>query len=73
MGAAIFTYEFATVEWLWDQETIRVNTPGGSQRMFSGSYDQLVAVLSELGGQGWDVATCAATGNWLFWTLRRQH
>ncbi|ACZ91613.1 hypothetical protein [Streptosporangium roseum] len=73
MEAAIFKYEFATVEWLWDQETIRVNMVGGNERRFSGSYDRLVAVLSELGDQGWDVATCAATGNWLFWTLRRQH
>ncbi|WP_336211760.1 hypothetical protein [Nonomuraea sp. LPB2021202275-12-8] len=73
MGATIFTYEFATVEWLWNEQTIRVNTPGGNERMFTGSYDQLVAVLSELGGQGWDVATCAASGTWLFWTLRRQH
>jgi hypothetical protein len=71
--AVIFRYEFATVEWLWDQQAIRVNTPGGNQRTLSGSYDEVVAVLSELGGQGWDVATCAATGNWLFWTLRRQH
>jgi hypothetical protein len=68
----MFTYEFAIVEWLWDQESIRVNMPGSDERMFSGSYDELVTVLSELGDQGWDVATCAATGNWLFWTLRRQ-
>ncbi|MER5318257.1 hypothetical protein [Streptosporangium roseum] len=72
MEAAIFKYEFATVEWLWDQETIRVNMVGGNERRFSGSYDRLVGVLSELGDQGWDVATCAATGNWLLWTLRRQ-
>ncbi|ETA03467.1 hypothetical protein ThrDRAFT_04604 [Frankia casuarinae] len=71
-GETIFTYEFATVEWLWDQGSIRVNMPRGKERMFPGSYDELVTVLSDLGGQGWDVATCAATGNWLFWTLRRQ-
>jgi hypothetical protein len=67
----MFTYEFAIVEWIWDEQTIRVNLPGSNERVFSGSYDELVAMLSELGGQGWDVATCTATGNWLFWTLRR--
>ncbi|MGW0058851.1 hypothetical protein ACWDTT_02820 [Streptosporangium sandarakinum] len=72
-GAMMFRYEFGVVEWLWDLEAIRVNMPGSGERKFSGSYDEVVAVLSELGGQGWDVATCAANGNWLFWTLRRQH
>ncbi|WP_245966535.1 hypothetical protein [Sphaerisporangium album] len=68
----IFTYEFAIVEWLWDQEAIRVNMPGGNERVLAGSHDEVVALLSEFGGQGWDVATCAAAGNWLLWTLRRQ-
>ncbi|WP_283136475.1 hypothetical protein [Rhizohabitans arisaemae] len=70
--AAIFIYEFATVEWIWDQRTIRLNLPGGTEQMFSGSYNEVVQVLSDLGSQGWDVATNTATGNWLFWTLRRQ-
>lgn len=69
----IYKYEFATVEWLWDQEAIRVNLPTGKERRFTGSYDEIVTLLSELGSDGWDVATCAANGNWLFWTLRRQH
>lgn len=68
----MFTYEFGVVEWLWDTNAIRVNLPGGNERVFSGSYDEVVAVLSELGSQGWDVATCAAQSNWLFWTMRRQ-
>ncbi|MEU6741436.1 hypothetical protein [Streptosporangium sandarakinum] len=68
----MFRYEFGVVEWLWDLEAIRVNMPGSDERKFSGGYDEVVAVLSELGGQGWDVATCAANGNWLFWTLRRR-
>jgi hypothetical protein len=68
----MFRYEFGVVEWLWDENAIRVNMPESNERMFSGSYDEVVAVLSELGSQGWDVATCAAQGNWLFWTLRRQ-
>ncbi|SDH57111.1 hypothetical protein SAMN05421505_11853 [Sinosporangium album] len=71
--AAIFTYEFATMEWIWDHGSIRLNLPGGIERMYSGSFNEVVAILSDLGGQGWDVASTAANGNWLFWTLRRQH
>lgn len=69
----VFTYEFATIEWLWDTGSIRVNLPGGAERQDSGSYHEVVSILGDLGRHGWDVATCAAGGNWLFWTLRRQH
>ncbi|MFB9964938.1 hypothetical protein ACFFOP_20370 [Sinosporangium siamense] len=72
LEAEIFSYEFATVEWLWDNGSLRVNLPGGSESKLSGSYNEVVALLSDLGSQGWDVATCTSGGNWLFWTLRRQ-
>lgn len=72
-GATMFKNEFGIVEWLWDQDSIRVNLPKNNERMFSGSFNEVVTLLSELGSQGWDVAACAANGNWLFWTLRRQH
>ncbi|RCV52965.1 hypothetical protein [Marinitenerispora sediminis] len=64
-------YEFATVEWIWTDSAIQVNLPGGEERTSTGSYNQVVAVLSGLGEQGWDVAACASAGNWLLWTLRR--
>ncbi len=72
MEIAIFTYEFATIEWLWDLGNIQVNLPGGHEQTYSGSYNEVVSLLSELGRQGWDVAACTSSGNWLFWTLRRQ-
>ena len=58
---------------MWDQGSIRINLPGGHEQLYSGTYNELVAVLSDLGRQGWDVAACAGAGNWLFWTLRRQY
>jgi hypothetical protein len=64
--------EFATLEWLWDVGSIQVNLPGGAEQKIVGSYNEVVALLSSLGGQGWDVATCASAANWIFWTLRRQ-
>ncbi|MGW9350804.1 hypothetical protein SAMN05421803_10894 [Nocardiopsis flavescens] len=67
----MFSYEFSVVEWIWTEGSIRVNLPGGEERMLSGTYGEVVAVLSELGSQGWDVASCASEGNWLLWTLRR--
>lgn len=72
MEIAIVGYEFGTVEWLWDQESIQVNLPGDYEEMYRGNHEEIVTLLSELGRQGWDVASCASTGNWLFWTLRRQ-
>ncbi|TYC10089.1 hypothetical protein FXF65_32910 [Actinomadura syzygii] len=67
----MFTYEFGTIEWLWDQETIQVNLPGDYEEMYHGNHKEIVTLLSDLGSQGWDVASCSSTGNWLFWTLRR--
>jgi hypothetical protein len=64
-------FEFATVEWIWEVGAIRLNLPNGVEQNNAGSYKEVVALLSALGAQGWDVATCTAAGNWLFWTLRR--
>ncbi|GLZ37227.1 hypothetical protein [Actinokineospora sp. NBRC 105648] len=69
----MFSYEFGTIEWMWGNGTIRLNLPGGVEQTQNGGYQEVVDVLTGLGRQGWDVATCAAGGNWLFWTLRRQH
>jgi hypothetical protein len=66
------TWEYASVEWLWDGGTFRINLPGNNERSASGSYNELVSLLNELGGDGWEIATCASAGNWLFWTLKRE-
>ncbi|MFZ5553284.1 MAG: hypothetical protein ACOZCO_09230 [Bacteroidota bacterium] len=66
------TFEFATVEWLWDSGSFRVNLPGNSEKKSSGSYPELVNLLNELGKDGWSVASACSGGNWLFWTLQRE-
>ena len=63
--------EFATLEWLWDTNSLRLNLPGNREELSTGSYAEVVTLLSRLGSQGWDVATCTSGGNWLFWTLKR--
>lgn len=64
-------YEFATIEWLWQSESIRVNLPGNQETKQSGSYNEVVTVLNQLGAQGWSVVGSVAVSNWLFWTLQR--
>ena len=65
-------FEYATLEWIWDNQTLRVNLPQNKERQAQGSYAQVVNLLTELGNEGWEVSTCAAQGNWLFWTLKRE-
>jgi len=64
-------WEYATVEWIWNQNDIRCTLPGKDGFTRQGSYAEVVDVLTQLGGEGWEVAACAAAGNWLFWTLKR--
>ncbi|ABW14992.1 hypothetical protein Franean1_5641 [Parafrankia sp. EAN1pec] len=71
IGGIMHGNEFATMEWIWDQGSIRINLPGGREMMVAGSYNEVVAELGKLGGQGWDVASSTASSNWIFWTLRR--
>ena len=64
-------WEYCTVEWLWNQQSIRCNLPGGDELTQGGSYNEVVEFLTSLGSEGWEVASCTAGGNWLFWTLKR--
>jgi hypothetical protein len=65
-------WEYATLEWLWDSRSISYHLPDGNREQTTGSYTEVVQTLSKLGHQGWEVATCVATANWLFWTLKRE-
>jgi len=65
------SFEYAIVEWLWDNELIKVYFPNHTEEQFEGSYSKTADVLSELGKQGWEVATTTAGGNWILWTLKR--
>lgn len=65
------SYEYATIEWVWNQETFRINMPDADEIHQYGSYKELVDLLNQMGQKGWEVVTCAGAGNWLFWTLKR--
>ncbi|WP_026998602.1 hypothetical protein [Eisenibacter elegans] len=66
-------WEYASLEWLWEANSIRCNLPDGREEILSGSYTELVAILNDLGKNRWEVATCVAGANWIFWTLKRSH
>jgi len=64
-------FEYATMEWLWDGGTIKINLPNSVEENSQGSYNEVVTQLTKLGGSGWEVVACVANANWLFWTLKR--
>lgn len=64
-------FEYAVVEWLWDTGGIRADLPSGETRTGQGEYAAVVKMLTELGRDGWEVASCVTSANWLFWTLKR--
>ncbi len=63
--------EYATLEWLWDKDSIRINLPGNKEELHTGTYAEVVNSLTKLGKEQWEVCTCTSGGNWLFWTLKR--
>lgn len=65
------TWTFGSLEWIWTEETIRLNLPGAPERGLAGSYQEVVDLLTQLGGQGWDVAGMVCGGDWIYWTLKR--
>jgi hypothetical protein len=71
-GKTMDRYEYATMEWLWDVGALRADLPGGKTETAKGEYPAVVAMLGTLGRDGWEVVSCVATANWLFWTLKRR-
>ncbi len=65
-------WEYATLEWLWDSHNLRYNLSDGTEKQSTGSYAEVVQILSKLGEEGWEVVTCTSEANWLFWTLKRE-
>lgn len=63
--------EYATLEWLWNAESIRINYPGNKEELSTGSYAEVVNTLTKMGKEEWEVCSCTSGGNWLFWTLKR--
>ena len=66
------TFQYATIEWLWNSSALRLNLPGGQEHSSGGSYKEVVDLLNRLGTERWQVVSCVASANWLFWTLQRQ-
>ena len=64
-------WEYCVLEWIWNQETMRVNLPNGRELVQSGSYAELVRLLTQLGADGWEVVSNAGFTNWLLWVLKR--
>lgn len=65
------TWEFGILEWLWDTSRLRLNLPGERETQSTGSYAEVVALLTRLGANGWSVVACVASSNWVLWTLKR--
>ncbi|HET8907783.1 MAG TPA: hypothetical protein VFN11_12550 [Ktedonobacterales bacterium] len=66
------TWEYCTMEWVWQYATIRLNTTDGTEKKFGGAYPEIVSTLNALGQDGWEVVGSVAAGNWIFWTLKRR-
>ena len=71
-GEVMEKWEYCTMEWLWDNSSIRLNLPDGREVKSRGGYPEVTTTLTTLGASGWEVATCVAVSNWLFWTLKRR-
>lgn len=63
--------QYAILEWLWEESSIRVNLPENEEKLYQGSYNELVEVLNRLGKEGWETVTCTSDSNWILWTLKR--
>jgi hypothetical protein len=66
------TWEYCTMEWVWEYASIRLNATDGTEKTFGGAYPEVVSTLNALGTEGWEVAASVAAGNWIFWTLKRR-
>lgn len=64
-------FEYALLEWQWDDDYFRVDLPGGEKQEHEGSYPEAIELLNDLGADGWDVAGKVAVGDWVFWTMKR--
>lgn len=64
-------WEYATVEWVWVDRSLRCNMPGEGERQRNGSYQEVVELLCELGRDCWEVTGCVAESDWIYWTLKR--
>jgi len=64
-------WEYCTLEWIWAGSSIRINTPVHAEQMLKGSYQEVVALLCEMGRDCWEVTGKVACADWVYWTLKR--
>jgi hypothetical protein len=64
-------WEYGILEWVWDSSLMRLNLPDEQETQSKGSYTEVVTLLTTLGANGWNVATCVASSNWVLWTIKR--
>ncbi len=63
--------EIAMIEWMWEENSIRVNLPGNEEKLYEGSYNEVVEVMNRLAKDGWEVTTGVSGVNWILWTVKR--
>jgi hypothetical protein len=64
-------WEYASLEWIWQESAMRLNLPGGKETFREGTYSDVVDALCALGKDCWEVVGCVAEADWIYWTLKR--
>ncbi len=65
-------WQYASLEWLWADSSIRINVPGVPEQHLRGSYQEVVEALSGLGMQRWEICGSIGVADWVYWTLKRK-
>jgi hypothetical protein len=65
-------FEYAAMEWIWNVAQITTYMPGNKVFKISGSYPEIVIELNKLGQEGWEISSCTSSGNWIFWTFKKE-
>jgi hypothetical protein len=66
------SFEYLTLEWLWDSSSLRITSPIQPEKDLQGSYQEVVDILTSLGNQGWKVCGYVTNANWIFRTMKKQ-
>ena len=75
-------YEHCMVEWYWSPPagvepekfapSFSVFFAGGQREAHEGGNAELASFFSQLGHEGWRIATAVTSSNWILWTLERK-
>jgi hypothetical protein len=64
-------FEYCTINWIWSDSDIRAILPDGDEISQQGGHKEITQLLNNLGLNGWNVVSCVAVSNWIYWTLKR--